>query len=365
MSVNNQDILIVGGGIIGMLTARELARSGASVRLLERGATGQESSWAGGGIISPLYPWRYEEPVTALAAWGQQYYPQLARELHAESGIDPELLPSGLLMLDVEDGATAQAWAETHQHPIETLNTEGLRELEPGLAQGNSGLWMPDVTQIRNPRMAQAARLSLQKLGVAVEEHAEVTGLLVESGRIQGVETVKGRYLAEKVVVASGAWSAELLARLMVPVEVEPVKGQMILYRAAPDAIRHIVLNQGKYIIPRRDGHVLTGSTLEFVGFEKSTTQDALLELRQAAEQMFPLLAECEVVNQWAGLRPGTPTGIPYIGEHPKVEGLYLNAGHFRNGVVLGPASARLMADLVLQRTPILAPEPYALDSVH
>lgn len=348
-----------------MLTARELARSGARVRLLERGATGQESSWAGGGIISPLYPWRYAEAVTALAAWGQRHYPQLARELHTESGIDPELLPSGLLMLDVEDAAAAHDWATAHQHRMETLQSPALRELEPGLRQGDSGLWMPDVTQIRNPRMAQAARLALLQLGVAVEEHAEVTDLLVESGVIHGVETIKGRYEAEKVVVASGAWSAELLARLMVPVEVEPVKGQMILYRAQPDAIRHIVMNQGKYIIPRRDGHVLTGSTLEFVGFEKSTTEEALHELRQAAEQMFPLLTECEVVNQWAGLRPGTPTGIPYIGEHPEVQGLYLNAGHFRNGVVLGPASARLMADLVLQCAPILDPEPYALDSVH
>ena len=365
MSGNSQDILIVGGGIIGMLTARELARAGASVRLLERGATGQESSWAGGGIISPLYPWRYEEPVTALAAWGQEHYPQLSRELFEESGIDPELLPSGLLMLDVEDGREAQAWATAHQHNIETLQAARLHELEPGLALGDSGLWMPDVKQIRNPRMAQAARISLQELGVVVEEHAEVTGLIVESGEICGVETIKGAYEAEQVVVASGAWSAELLQRLMVPVEVEPVKGQMILYRAQPDAIRHIVLNQGKYIIPRRDGHVLTGSTLEFVGFEKSTTKDALQELRQAAEAMFPLLAECEVVNQWAGLRPGTPTGIPYIGEHPGVRGLYLNAGHFRNGVVLGPASARLMADLVLKRPPILAPEAYALDSVH
>jgi len=365
VSVKNQDILIVGGGIIGMLTARELAKAGASVRLLERGATGQESSWAGGGIISPLYPWRYEESVTALAAWGQQHYPQLSRELYEESGIDPELLPSGLLMLDVEDTEAAQAWATAHQHKIETLHADGLRDLEPGLAQGDSGLWMPDVAQIRNPRMAQAARSALQKLGVVVEEHAEVTELMVESGVIRGVQTVNGRYDAAQVVVASGAWSAELLARLMVPVQVEPVKGQMILYRAQPDAIRHIVLNHGKYIIPRRDGHILTGSTLEFVGFEKSTTEDALMELRQAAEQMFPLLAQCEVVNQWAGLRPGTPTGIPYIGEHPQVQGLYLNAGHFRNGVVLGPASARLMADLVLKRAPILAPDAYALDSVH
>jgi glycine oxidase len=362
---HSTDILVVGGGIIGMLTARELAMAGAHVTLVERQECGRESSWAGGGIVSPLYPWRYSDAVTALAGWGQQRYAELAAALQQESGIDPEWVRSGLLMLDVAEDVEALAWADAHGKQMEQLAGPGLRSLEPALAVGESGLWMSQIGQVRNPRLAQAARAALATHGIEVREHTEVSGLDIRDGRIHGVQTEHGAIEASRVVIAGGAWSAQLLQELAVGVEVEPVKGQMILYRIEPGAIRHIVLNQGKYLIPRRDGHVLAGSTLEYVGFDKRSTQEALQELQQVAETMFPLLADSPVVKQWAGLRPGSPSGIPYIGEHPQVAGLFVNAGHFRNGVVLGPASARLMADLVLEREPILDPDPYGLEAPH
>jgi len=266
VSKQSTDILVVGGGIIGMLTARELAMGGARVSLVERQACGRESSWAGGGIVSPLYPWRYSEAVTALASWGQAHYPGLATALQQESGIDPEWIRSGLLMLDVGDEtAQALAWAGSHAHEMERLALAGLRELEPALAQGEAALWMPQIGQVRNPRLAQAARGALPVHDIEVYEDTEVQGLQVSDGRIQGVHTDRGRLAAGQVILAGGAWSAQLLQALEVVVEVEPVKGQMILYRTEPGAIRHIVLNQGKYLIPRRDGHLLAGSTLEYV----------------------------------------------------------------------------------------------------
>jgi glycine oxidase len=362
---HSTDILVVGGGIIGMLTARELAMAGARVTLVERQECGRESSWAGGGIVSPLYPWRYSEAVTALASWGQRHYAGLAETLTQESGIDPEWIRSGLLMLDVQEGGEARAWAAAHGHEMKQLAGAELRDLEPALAVGESGLWMPEIGQVRNPRLAQAARAALAVHGIEVMEHTEVSGLVFRDGQIRGVETDRGGIQASRVIIAGGAWSARLLQALAVGIKVEPVKGQMILYRTEPGAIRHIVLNQGKYLIPRRDGHVLAGSTLEYVGFDKRSTREALQELQQVAETMFPLLAGCPVVKQWAGLRPGSPSGIPYIGEHPQVAGLYVNAGHFRNGVVLGPASARLMSDLVLGRATIVDASPYGLEAPH
>ena len=141
----------------------------------------------------------------------------------------------------------------------------------------------------------------------------------------------------------------------------QPVRGQMLLFGAEPGIISRIVLDRGHYVIPRRDGNVLMGSTLEYTGFHKETTDEALAELSAIAVNRFPVLKDYPITRQWAGLRPGSPQGVPYIGPFPGIEGLYVNSGHFRNGVVLSPASARLLADLVLDRPPIVPPEPYGL----
>jgi len=185
--------------------------------------------------------------------------------------------------------------------------------------------------------------------------------LLIRTNRIQGVDTTGGTFEADTVVLAGGAWSAELLEPLGQHLEVMPVRGQMLLFRGQPGLVRHIVMAGSHYLIPRRDGRILAGSTVERVGFEKSTTPAARAELQQAALELIPALADCAIEQQWAGLRPGSPAGIPFIGPHPAIRDLYVNAGHFRNGLVLGPASACLLADLMLRRTPALDPAPYSL----
>jgi len=359
------DVLIIGGGLIGMLTARELAAGGARVAVLERGRTGREASWAGGGILSPLYPWRFPDPVTALASWGQPRWRALAEALAEDSGIDPEWTPSGLLILDPEERETALEWAARSGVRLEAVGAGEAARLEPRLAPaqidaGRGALWLDAVAQVRNSRLVRALRASLDRRGVEVREQTEVTGLVVRDGRVEGVNTRAGTLAGATVLVAGGAWSARLLADIGLGLEVEPVRGQMLLFRAAPGLVRRIVLSRDRYLIPRRDGRVLVGSTLEYVGFDKGTTEDARGDLYKEALRLIPALADCEVEHQWAGLRPGSPTGIPFIGPHPAVRGLFLNTGHFRNGVVLGPASARLAADLCLERAPILDPRPYA-----
>jgi len=337
--------------------------AGADVILLEcNSSTGKESSWAGGGILSPLYPWRCPEAVNALVYWGQAVYKDLAQELKEATAIDPEWVPSGMMVLDARDNGVALAWANRNAVRMHRLTSNEVHELAPELARGGKdALYMPDVAQIRNPRLVKALRKYLLLLGVKIYENTKVMGGVFVDSSMRGVTTHTQQFEADKVVLAGGAWSSNIFGKFSPVLPVVPVRGQMLLYRAARDMISHICLNDGHYVIPRSDGHILVGSTVEHVGFDKSTTSEANEQLRNIAEKLVPQLSKCPIEKQWAGLRPGSPKGIPLISSHPHMTGLYVNVGHFRNGVVMGASSARLLADIALARTPLIDPAAYRL----
>lgn len=350
----------------GLLAARELVLAGTAVTVVERGELARESSWAGGGILSPLYPWRYPDAVTRLASGSQAQFPALAAELEEVSGIDPELTYSGLLMEAGDDADEAMVWAARHGLQLQRLSAAESLAIEPRLGHGVEGLWMPRIGQIRNPRLLHSLIRYLEIKGVCFRREEEVVELRVSADRIVGVTTVRGEIDAPQVIVAGGSWSRLLMERLGgEPLHVEPVRGQMLLFKADPGYLNRIVMVAGHYLIPRRDGHVLVGSTVERAGYEKITTEAARQELLAAAGEIVPGLLHYPLVGHWAGLRPGTAQGVPYITAHPRISGLFVSAGHFRNGVVLGPASAALLADLVLGRPPLLDAAPYAWHSSH
>ena len=359
------DCIIVGGGVIGLLTARQLFLEGVDVLLLEKGPLGGESSWAGGGIVSPLYPWRYSDAVNVLAERSKKIYPELTKTLFAETGSDCELINSGLFTVTDKDQEIIN-WAKKWSVDARFINDyETIHEIENSVGEAvDKGIWMPDILQIRNPKFVKALKASFDYLSIPYQEQTAVEEIIVENNKVSGVRTKQKTFFADKVIIASGAWSAQFSVTQS-SVDVVPVKGQMIMYQGEPDRVKRIVLSEGHYIIPRKDGRILAGSTLEKIGFDKSISSSALDELHQAAIKLVPLLDKLTVERQWAGLRPGTEQGIPYICQHDELEGLYIHAGHFRNGIVLGAASAELMVDIVLDRKSWCDIAPYTMRAQH
>jgi len=356
------DSIIIGGGIIGMLTARNLLLAGKQVTLIEKSDTGSESSWAGGGIVSPLYPWRYADSVTRLAGWGQNRYELLCREIHENTGIDPQYTRNGLLILAPEESQQATDWSIRFSRELEILSSDEIVQIEPAMrATLKPGIWMENIAQVRNPRIAKALRIDIEKLGAKLLTHNQVVSIDTKDDKVVSVTTDSGTLHADQYAVCTGAWTGELLQPLGISIPVAPVQGQMILFKADPGDISRIVLEEDRYIIPRRDGRVLFGSTVEHVGFNKHTTESAKQELHDLAVERFPVLKDKTVEHHWAGLRPGSPDGVPVISRHPQFDNLFINAGHFRNGVVLAPASCQLLSEMMLGQETSFDIEDYSI----
>ena len=336
------DIVIVGAGIVGLSSAHELAGRGARVVVLDRGKPGMEASWAGGGILCPLLPWDYREEVTALALHSMSLYPGWMETLENSSGIDPEYVKCGMTVLPGKKSMEkAIPWCTSH----------GFRHME-----GTAGEFiLPDVAQARNPRLIRALVRTVEKLGVTLVEDCEAVSFEKNDGRITGVRTAQGKaYCGQEYIVCAGAWSRTLLGPTSP--DIYPVKGQMLLYEAK-GLLDTILFRDGIYLVPRKDGHILAGSTLEHAGYDKTVT--AAPWLHEKASEILPPLGLLSPVKQWAGLRPGSPDNIPTICRHPEFGNLYINSGHFRYGVTMAPASAKLISSLISGENPPLDITPY------
>ncbi|WP_165873486.1 NAD(P)/FAD-dependent oxidoreductase [Parasulfuritortus cantonensis] len=340
----NRHIIVIGGGVAGLATAWALARRGARVEVLERGELGRESSWAGAGLLSLLLPWDYPAELNELAEHSLALYPDWIAGIRAEADTDPEFRRTGMLVLPPYDGARAAPGAP----------------LPAGLAPFGPGLWLPEVPQVRNPRLLKALREALTRRGVGLHDQLGAVGLDAANGRVEAAVAGSRRWQGDLYVVAAGAWSSELLGPLAAGLPIRPMRGQILLYRAAPDRLPCVVYQGGHYLVPRADGHILAGSTLEDVGFDKRTTAEAATELAALVARVLPDVAAGAPVRHWAGLRPGSPGNVPIVDRHPELANLYVNAGQFRYGVTLAPACAEHLADLVEGKTPKFGALRYA-----
>lgn len=349
-----EHFLIIGGGAIGLTSAQALLQAGYKVTLVERGATGGEASWAGGGILSPLCSWDYLDSVTRLTERSMGMFEQAAKNLHAATGIDPEYQRSGMLLLPPYPVERATQWCAAHQVELEqvTLN-DCVRDLE------GSGLFMPGIGQVRNPRLLQALHRQVKMLGGVILEQHEVQKFEISGDRVTGLQTSKGRLNADAFIVAAGAWSRTLLGEHAMGMEVRPIRGQILLFKFDTPPFRQILLQENLYFIPRQDGHLLVGSTLEDAGFDKSTTDEARESLLRRVYALFPGWRNQPLVRHWAGLRPASVDNIPTIGRHPNLSNLYANCGHFRYGVTMSLACAELLLNEIENRPQPLPVEEY------
>ena len=323
------DCLVIGGGVIGMMSARMLALSGAQVVLLDQRECGRESSWAGGGIVSPLYPWHYDDLTNELSFESQAMYQQLCQALFDSSGIDPEYQKSGLLMIDEFDTMQAQAWMKRYQVDYQ---------------KHDNGAFFSNIASVRNPRLLQALRADIVKLGVQIIEHTTVKEVITKADIAVGVATQSEDIYADNVVICAGAWSSQLTD---LDERVFPMKGQMIIFKPGPVNLKHIILDQGRYIVPRADGKILVGSTMEDVGFNREVDEPTKQSLYDFACEHLPMLAGLEIEKHWSGFRPATKSSKVILGRDSKYQNLFINTGHFRNGINMAPASAIRITQLI------------------
>ena len=358
------DVIIIGGGVMGLTSAWELAKTGASVCLLEKSQPGGEASWAGAGILPPGHRGSPEDPLAPLLRRATELWPNVSAELKDATGIDNGFRNCGeiqILESPTSMPADMAAW-NVNGVRTEKLTSDQLHDLEPSISRElTTAYLLPDACQVRNPWHVRALQEACRIRGVQILDSHEVTSFSANGGRMESVETAAGRHSAGAFLVTGGAWTAKILAEAGVAIELEPVRGQIVLLRSERPLFRRILEIGSRYLVPRDDGRVIIGSTEEWVGFVKDNTAEGVAGLLEFARRLVPDLSKSSLERCWSGLRPHTKRGLPYIGQAPQVSNLFVAAGHFRAGLHLSTITGRLAAQLIRGESPELPLASFAI----
>jgi glycine oxidase len=355
--VESADVIVIGGGVIGLAVARALALCGISrIILIERGRPGAEASFAAAGMLAPQAEATHADAFFDLACASRDLYPEFAAELREETGTDIELERTGTLYLAFTDEDEREiehrySWQRRAGLPVEQLSAEEARRLEPCISREARGaLRFPLDVQVENRRLIAALSISVEKLGVGLLAETQARSLITERGIIQGVETSRGKVHAPVVVLATGAWTSFLTSsdNASLPVSIEPVRGQMLCFESSLRLARHVIYSPRGYIVPRLDGRLLAGSTTEHAGFEKRVTEAGVEAITSHALEIAPGIGNLPLVDSWAGLRPRAEDEWPVIGASAEARGLFYATGHYRNGILLAPLTGALMAEQIM-----------------
>lgn len=330
-------VYLIGGGLIGLYSAYALTQKGAQAIIIDQSTIGSECSTAAGGILSPLPPWNYPESLYEYLPAVSETYAQLAQQLQKDIQMDIEYQSCGMrIFCPQHELAIGANWCQQHQ-------THHL--IEP------NSLYLPDVAQLNPSALVQAMHKKLIECGVEFMENTQVEACHVKQGQLQGINTSRGYLECETLLWTTGAWANRLslqVGDINAP-NVRPIKGQMITFACPDIALKEILYKDGHYLIPRKNGFIMAGSTLEDSGFDKSTTAAGLETLTQRSIQLIPELANASITAHWSGLRPYSDNNLPIVQAHSEVQGLYLNCGHHRYGICMAPYSAEKITQLILK----------------
>ncbi|WP_417378805.1 glycine oxidase ThiO [Gimesia sp.] len=359
------DVNIIGGGVIGLSIAYELVNQGLTVAVFDRQQFGQEASWAGAGMLPPANIECVTTPAGQLRAASQPLWPAWSRRLQEESGIDNGYLICGGLHLSLsEDVADWQSYVEDWHKTgtvVEELDSVSLRERAPFLSeQIQAGFYLPEMGQVRNPRHMKALLSACAHQGVVMHAGAPVVGFETQGEKISGIQTPSGVHRAGQTVIAGGAWTPEVLSRLGLQCELVPVQGQIVLLSMKHLPFRQVIESGRRYLVPRSDGKILIGSTEKHAGFNKENTAEGVAGLIAFAQSVVPGLKDATFERAWAGLRPKSIDGLPYLGRVDGYQNLIMAAGHYRDGLQLSPITAKLIRQLICEEELSISLEPFS-----
>lgn len=357
------DVLILGGGVIGLTTAWFLAEAGVRVEVVDKGDFGRQASWAGAGIIAPGNPDHARTGMDQLRARSSVLYPEVSRKLRDQTGIDNGFrVCGGVEFITRAEDLDEEEW-RSEGIAFEDLDGKELHRRYPYLGINlDRAYYLPGIGQVRNPRHLKALQAACSARGVQMRPNCSVRRLVRQGTRIDSVETEEGRLIAERYLIATGAWTEALLAPLGWHPGIHPVRGQIALLNTGVAGYQPVLLCGKRYLVPRGDGLVLAGSSEEDAGFHAHTTAGIIADLLFFASRLVPDLAEATVERAWAGLRPGSPEGKPFLGEVPGTDNLYVAAGHFRSGIQLSPATALVMKEILVGKKPSIPLDEFRLD---
>lgn len=362
------DVVIVGGGIIGCVIAFFLAKSGVRPLVLERGQVGGEASSGAAGMLTAQTHTDEPGPLFDLKLASRALYEGLADELRDRTGLDIEYRRLGHLapaLTDEENEAVGRrvAWQRARGLPAERLDARQARDMEPGLAPDVRGAgWFPEDHHVNNSAATQALASATMRLGGQFRAGCAVLDLAGEGERVTGVRTESETVSTGIVILCAGAWMQQFEKAARIPLPIVPAKGQMVVAKLEPPALRHVVYGAAAYAIPRPSGEHIIGSTVEFVGFDKRVTVEGMTGILQGIARLVPALNEAAMVTSWACLRPAAPDGLPLLGWVPGRPGLVIATGHFRNGILLAPITGKLIAELIVAGKPPISLEPFRPD---